>query len=80
MNPKTVAIEALGQLIYEQPARDHFDDFMAETNADKNDRGAAILLAANVENALDGVLLRFLKNHHRALFSANGPLGPAPIG
>jgi hypothetical protein len=46
------ALEALNQLTDAQPTYDHFADFIKETNAEKNDRGAAILLATNVENAL----------------------------
>ena len=72
------AIEALNRLTDEQPTYDHFSEFIAETNAEKNDRGAAILLATNVENALQIALLRMFKTRKdqaRGLFGSNSPLG-----
>jgi hypothetical protein len=54
-------LETLSELSYKQPTRDHFSDFMEETNSEKNDRGAAILLATNVENALQGAILSILR-------------------
>jgi hypothetical protein len=71
------ALEALNQLIHAQPTHDHFADFIKETNAEKNDRGAAILLATNVENALQGALTRMFRtrSNTRKLFGVNSPLG-----
>jgi hypothetical protein len=71
------ALEALNQLIDAQPTHDHFADFIKETNAEKNDRGAAILLATNVENALQGALTRMFRTRSniRKLFGVNSPLG-----
>jgi hypothetical protein len=71
------ALEALNQLTDTQPTRDHLADFMKETNAEKNDRGAAILLATNVENALQGALMRMFgpRSNTRKLFGVNSPLG-----
>jgi hypothetical protein len=72
------ALAALRDLTYQQPSYDHFSDFMAETNSEKNDRGAAILLATNVENALQGAILSILKtrpNRAKALFGVESPMG-----
>ena len=45
--------KALSRLSREQFSFDEFTEFMAQVNGEKNDRGACILLAINVETALD---------------------------
>jgi hypothetical protein len=55
-------LESLNGLIDAPPTYDHFAEFIAETNAEKNDRGAAILLATNVENALQAALLQMFRD------------------
>jgi hypothetical protein len=73
----TTTLKALQHLTDEQPTHSHFQDFIRETNFEKNDRGAAILLATNVENALQTALLSRLKMQRTpALFGANSTLGP----
>ncbi len=47
---------------------------MTEISQEKNDRGAGILLATNVENSLDYVLLKTLYGPTDKLFDQNGPL------
>jgi hypothetical protein len=76
--PRTAitALQALQHLIDEQPTHDHLLDFMAETNSEKNDRGAAILMATNVENALQGAIVELLVAARiKGLFRAEGALG-----
>jgi len=72
-------MDDLNDLMFRQPTYDHFSDFIAETNAEKNDRGAAILLATNVENALQHAILCMLRKREgqeRALFGrTSSPLG-----
>lgn len=70
------ALRALQHLTDEQPTHSHFQDFITETNSEKNDRGAAILLATNVENALQGAILSMLRAQRtKELFGANSALG-----
>jgi hypothetical protein len=56
------ALEALNEPIDAPPSHEHFAQWQRETNAEKNDRGAAILLATNVENALQGAITQILEN------------------
>src|SRR5438270_11156749 len=46
------ALQAVSALSRSDPTEQDFQDYSRETNAEKNDRGAAILLATNLENAL----------------------------
>jgi len=48
-----------------------------EANAEKNDRGAAILIATNLENALESAIIRQLQlgSKRRDLFGLNSPGG-----
>jgi hypothetical protein len=48
----TTALEALARLSRQEPTPEYFIAFQEEINAEKNDRGAAILLACNVEICL----------------------------
>lgn len=68
--------DALSKLTKAEPNPEHFRDFYAEAIGEKNDRGAAILLAANIENALESALVRILKNGRTSkLFGVEKPLG-----
>jgi hypothetical protein len=76
--PKTArtALQALQHLVDEQPTYDTLIEFITETNSEKNDRGAAILLATNVENALHGTIVAMLRAQRtKELFGANSALG-----
>jgi hypothetical protein len=45
-------LEALSSLGREEPTIKHFHSFFKEIREEKNERGAAILLASNVKNGL----------------------------
>jgi DNA-binding MltR family transcriptional regulator len=69
-------IKKLGKLSREEPDYSDFSQFHKETKRLKNDRGTAILLAANIENTLDAVLSRALADSKQEeLFDFRGPLG-----
>ena len=53
-------LQALGQLSNAEPTFGDFHAFFKEVNEEKNERGAAILLAANVENGLRYAIAHFL--------------------
>jgi hypothetical protein len=73
---KRSTLTALGKLARAEADYVDFTPFHREVRGLRNDRGAAILLAANVENALDSVLLRVLDDSKQDdLFSFHGPLG-----
>jgi hypothetical protein len=72
------ALSALNELMDAPPAHKHFAQWQRETSAEKNDRGAAILLATNVENALQGAITQIIeikKGQHSKIFGLNAPLG-----
>jgi hypothetical protein len=72
------ALEALNELMDAPPSHEHFAQWQRETNAERNDRGAAILLATNVENALQGAITQILdikKGQWSNIFGLNAPLG-----
>jgi hypothetical protein len=73
----TTPLEALAYLSRQEPTPEHFVAFQAEINAEKNDRGAAILLACNVEICLRYAIDRNLTvagDTHRSLFHTGAPL------
>lgn len=69
-------LTALKKLSSAEPDFDDFRPFKEEVKRQKNDRGAALLLAANIENALDVVLFRVLNPATKdEMFDQRGPLG-----
>lgn len=60
----TTALEALARLSRQEPTPEYFIAFQEEINAEKNDRGAAILLACNVE-----ICLRFAIDRNLTLWT-----------
>jgi hypothetical protein len=69
------ALKKLKALSKQIPKPEHFSAFMREIAAEKNDRGAAILLATNVETALDYALISALRGAaFDDLFERDGPL------
>jgi hypothetical protein len=73
----TTYLEALARLSRQEPTIQDFVDFQAEINAEKNDRGAAILLACNVEICLRIAIERNLTvegEAYRLLFHSGAPL------
>lgn len=73
---KKSVIKALREISEGDPTPDHFKAFRDEVRAERNDRGAAILLATNIENALDSALRQFLDpKYYDSLGAMHGPLG-----
>jgi hypothetical protein len=73
----TTALEALARLSRQKPTPEYFIAFQEEINAEKNDRGAAILLACNVEICLRFAIDRNLTlgiDAYKDLFHTGGPL------
>ena len=73
----TTPLEALARLSREEQTVQDFLDFQAEINSERNDRGAAILLACNVESCLRIAIERNLTNEgdvYRLLFHSGAPL------
>lgn len=73
----TTPLEALVSLSRQNPTPEHFADFQAEIKDEKNNRGVAILLAANAEIALRVAIDRNLvvrEDSHKDLFSPRGIL------
>jgi hypothetical protein len=71
-------LEALAQLSRAMPTYEHFHEFYQQVSAEKNDRGAALMLAANVENGLLYILRRTLVIKHgqdKRLFRFDAPIG-----
>ncbi len=54
------AFEALSALSNAAPTHEHYEQYFQETKVEKNDRGAAILMATNLENALQSAIERLL--------------------
>jgi len=54
----------------------HFEEFQAQAKAEKNDRGAVILFAANLENALEYAIVRAMNSERTSkLLGHDKPLG-----
>jgi len=73
----TTPLEALAYLSRQDPTSDYLAAFRDEVNAEKFDRGAAILLAANVEICLRFAIERNLVttgDYYRLLFRSGAPL------
>jgi hypothetical protein len=70
----TTALEALARLSRQEPTPEYFIAFQEEINAEKNDRGAAILLACNVEICLRFAIDRNLTLGIDAYKDPGGPL------
>jgi hypothetical protein len=73
------ALEELSYLSRQEPTHQDFEAFQAEINAEKNDRGAAILLACNVEICLRIAIERNLTvesggDIYRLLFHSGSPM------
>jgi hypothetical protein len=71
-------IEALTQLSRAEPTYEHFHEFFSQVAEEKNERGAALMLAANVEMALLHVVRRCLvikKGQYKQLFGFESPMG-----
>jgi hypothetical protein len=68
---------ALTALIDAEPTKQHYAQYIEEANAEKNDRGAAILIATNLENVLESAIIRQLQlgSKRRDLFGLNSPAG-----
>src|SRR5258708_26210509 len=75
--PRDNALKALSALTRQDPTQDYFSAFHDEVNREKNDRGAAILLACHVERCLRYTIahnLTEIKDAHDVLFSARPSL------
>jgi hypothetical protein len=73
----TTPLEALASLSRQDPTIQSFWGFHEEVNAEKNERGAAIILAANAEIALRYAIKRHLivtDHSEKYLFHSSGPL------
>jgi hypothetical protein len=73
----TTPLQALAYLSRQEPTPKYFVAFHEEINAEKNDRGAAILLACNVEICLRFAIDRNLTqgiDPYKELFHAGAPL------
>jgi hypothetical protein len=72
------ALDALIKLTDAPATHEHLERWHRETTTEKNDRGAAILMATNVENALQSALAGLMwirKGQNRKLFGINAPVG-----
>jgi hypothetical protein len=73
----TTPLEALAFLSRQDPTPEYFSRFHHEVNTETNERGAAILLAANTELCLRFSIKRHLitaEDAERLLFRSGGPL------
>jgi hypothetical protein len=73
----TAPLEALAHLSRQDPTPEYFSRFYDEVNAERNERGAAILLSANAELCLRFSIKRHLitaEDAERVLFHSSGPL------
>ncbi len=69
--------KALRKLRLQRISMQYMDDFYKQINAEKNDRGAAILAATFLEGALEYAVSRALPNsaaNYSKLFESEGPL------
>jgi hypothetical protein len=72
------ALDAVKRLLDLDPGPDDFKHYQEEAGAEKGHRGAAILLATNVDNALRKSIRRWLNlgpKRRDELFTFNGPGG-----
>ena len=77
-NRMATSTESLNQLINAEPSPEHFEQYRDETHEMRNDRGAAILLATNLENALQRAIARTLQvsqKTRKELFGLDSPVG-----
>jgi hypothetical protein len=61
-----------------EPSSEHFEEFQRQTAAEGDNRGAAILLATNVENCLETAIVRSMMinpERRRRIFGGDAPLG-----
>jgi hypothetical protein len=73
--PMVSKTEALRRLTtYQKMSEEHHKAFEKQVRAETNDRGACILISANLENALDAALQQFLSPPYDDMFEADGPL------
>jgi hypothetical protein len=78
MNGLRAIKEALSALTKGAPQEEHLLEIEAQANAENNDRGAAILAATNLENALSYAIEAKLKpseSQYDELFGMGGPVG-----
>lgn len=67
--------ERVGQLTNREAEHEHFAEFQQQANSDKNPRGAAILIATNLELCLTYAIALFLHpDRQSALFKRGGAL------
>src|SRR5712692_31282 len=74
----SAATRALRELARTEASPEHFGIFNEQVKDERNDRGAAILAATNVEIALRYALSRRLtlqKDQHECMFGLDSPLG-----
>jgi hypothetical protein len=72
------AVEAVRQLSNQELEPSDLTQYELETGSERGDRGAAILMAADLENALQSSIARLLRippKHRSELFGLNGPIG-----
>ena len=72
------AMKAVKTLSRLPPGPEHFERYREEAEETKNDRGAAILHATNLENTLESALASYLsiaRSRQEEIFGFNGPLG-----
>lgn len=78
-NPESrkTLMSGLKELIEAEPTLEHYEQYFAEAKSETNDRGAALLLAANLENVLDIAIIKRLRLGEKSnnLFGINSPLG-----
>ncbi len=68
---------ALRELSYQQASSDDAEEFWKQVSHETNDRGACILMATNVELALDSAIFRVLESDKETrghLTSSEGPM------
>src|ERR1700694_3255622 len=70
--------KALRQLSQRAMTVEEHEAFISEIRAEKNDRGACLLLAAHVENSLDSAIISLFSlssEQQERLFNQDAPLG-----
>jgi hypothetical protein len=74
---KKAALKNVNALTNAEPTPEHFAEFLKQVRSEHNDRGAAILSAANTENSLRYALSRRLivaEENHENMFGMDGPM------
>lgn len=75
-NKNLGAFQRLSALANGEADFKHFEAYIAQTSGESNHRGAAILMAANVEVGLDSALRRVIsRGRSNMLFGSDKPLG-----